>query len=299
MESTRRSSIVLIVGILAGIIGCVLWTCSTRAISEERDSKPRLVQPTPDCSDFDVIPVGWEHPAFRLLLPEHISAEGPKKIGFAGTHTISGRWGPRRAGLRGSFRTGEVFEITVDLMEDGNSVNIEIATRNLTAETLRQVRMIVCSSVNHLPGNPNWSNRLFIPPEIPEDRHLQGLSWYEHVTPQRLRALRPSGWITTHPSPHDPDPGRVPRYNFVPSATADTKAYAVQSVDGEWLFYQTWDRPSRHASPCHGNACMHLHPLVAEHLEPGATAVIRGRAGLFRDDWEALRTMIERRQRDE
>jgi len=41
---------------------------------------------------------------------------------------------------------------------------------------------------------------------------------------------------------------------------------------------------------------MHLHPLVAERLEPGATATIRGKAGLFQGDWEGLRKLVKAKE---
>jgi len=278
------------------VVGFAVWSCPATTISAEPTSKLRLVQPYPNCSDFDVVPVGWNKPAFRLLLPEQVSAEGPKKIEHGGTHGTVGKWQTTNEGLHGVFRIGEAFEITVDLAGRDKTVDIQMAVRNLTPETLGQVRVLICSPVNHLPGKPDWSNRLFIPQDIPEDRDAQGRYWYQHVAPQRLRALRPQGWIVTHPSPDNPDPDGVPKYNFLVSTTSDTAAYAVQSLDGKWLFYQTWDKPSRYATPCPGNACMHLHPLVAERLEPGATATIRGKAGLFQGDWEGLRKLVKAKE---
>ena len=252
-----------------------------------------LRQPSPGCSDFDVVLAGQDRPAFRLLLPEHITAMGSKKIEECLIHTVVGRWQPAEGGLHGVFRAGKSFEIAVDLRPRETAVDIELAVRNLTGESLRQVRMNVCASVNHLPGSPDWSNRRFIAAEVPEDRAAQGRWWYQQGTPSRLRALRPGGWVVMHPSPDRPDADRVPLYSFVPSATADTIACAVQSLDGKWLFYQAWDHPSQHATPCPGNACMHLLPLLAERLEAGATARIRGRVGMFSGEWDALRRAIE------
>ncbi len=252
-----------------------------------------LRQASPACSDFDVALAGQDRPAFRLLLPEHITVRGSKEIELRLLHTVAGRWQPAAGGLHGVFRAGETLEITVDLAPRGTAVDIDLAVRNLTAERMRQVRMNVCAAVNHLPGSPSWSNRQFIAAELPDDRAAQGRWWYQQYTPTRLRALRPGGWVAMHPSPDRPDPDRVPLYSFVPSATADTRACAVQALDGKWLFYQAWDHPCQHATPCPGNACMHLLPLLAEQLDAGATARIRGCAGLFPGDWEALRRAME------
>jgi len=252
----------------------------------------RLVQQSPNCADFDVIPAGWQQPAFRLLLPEQISAEGSQPLNVGGTHCIAGEWHATPAGIAGVYRVGEALEVSVELEGRESVVDIRMTIRNLTDDVLRNVRVFFCSGVDHLPGTPGWSNRMFIPPDVPLDRSAQGRYWFEQLTPRRLRALRPQGWTTMHPSPEAPsrDPGPV--YNFAPSVTDDTVACAVQSLDGAWLLYQAWDRPGQHATPCRGNACMHLHPLAAESIEPGATAVLRGRSGLFQGDWDSLRDAI-------
>ena len=253
-------------------------------------SVTRLRQSSPGCSDISVIPAGWENPAYRLLLPEHIFSE--TGISFGGVHTILGRWNKVPGGILGKYSVGETFEISVDIKGLDTYVDIEVSIENLAPEDLTDVRMVICSSVNHLPGNPDWSNRLFIPDEVSEDRDAQGRYWYQHLTPDRLMALDPSGWFGTHPYPENPDPDLVPRYSFVESTTDDTLAYAVQSLDGKWIFYQAWDRPSRHATPCPGNACMHLHPLVSSRMGPGENGVVRGRCGMFQGDWEELYNFI-------
>jgi hypothetical protein len=208
-------------------------------------------------------------------------------------HTLEGHWRHRSDGLLGTYRVGETFEIEVDIESHGQYVGVTASFENLTPESLEGVRMVICSSVNHLPGKPDWSNRLFIPAEVPLDRDAQGRFWYQHLTPERLMALRPDEWVPTHPSPRNPDPDLVPRYSFVPSITGDTVAYAVQSLDGKSLLYQSWDHPCQHETPCPGNACMHLDVLVSECLEPGEKAVIVGRCGLFKGTWASLRSFIE------
>ena len=66
------------------VLAQVLIPCPATIATAEPTAKLRLVQPCLNCSDFDVVPAGWEKPAFRLLLPEQITAEG-KKIEQGGT----------------------------------------------------------------------------------------------------------------------------------------------------------------------------------------------------------------------
>jgi len=43
----------------------------------------------------------------------------------------------------------------------------------------------------------------------------------------------------------------------------------------------------------YGNACMHLHPVVAERLDAGETATIRGLVGIHHGRQEELERMLE------
>lgn len=284
---------------LTVLIGFLCWvsTGSNVTAEDSQTTRLRMLQQTPDCSDVDVVPAGWKRPAFRLLLPEHVWLdEGSKRHDF-GAHCTVGRWEKSEGELSGVYRLADKVEITVKLSGRDNTVDIQMGFRNLTSELFRQVRIDICASVNHLPGKPDWSNGLFFPKDVPENREIQGRYWFQHVTPRRERALRPDGWIVTHRSPDNPDPDQFPsEMNFQASKTADTIAYAAQSRDGKWLYFQTWDRPCQHTAPFPGNACMHLYPLVAERLEPGATVEIHGRAGLFHGDWDGLRKDIQQWQ---
>ncbi len=273
------------------LVLAALLAVASSAIADEARPSPRLIQQTPACSDFDFVPAGWTKPAFRVLLPEHITADGQKPLQFV--HTKRGQWRTSANELLGAFDVGKSYELIVRAKVHDNDVQIELTFRNLTQETLRNVRMLVCSATNHQPGTPAWSNPMFIPAEMKDDRDLQGRHWYRHVAPGRLFALRPQGWVATHPSPADPDPDKVPKYSFTPSPTADAIACAVESADGRWQFYQAWDKPSRYETPCPGNACMHLQPLVAEQLAPGSSVTLRGEVGLFAGNREELRKMLQ------
>ena len=91
-----------------------------------------------------------------------------------------------------------------------------------------------------------------------------------------------------HLSCRYPDASRVSLYSFRPSSEDNATACAAQSEDGRFLFFQAWNTKCNYCTPCPGNACMHLHALIAERIEPGASASIKGRIGIFRgtrDEW--------------
>ena len=64
----------------------------------------KFLQQTPDCSDLDVVPDGQDAPAFRILLPEHLSASNcdlGAEYGVPGVlHTVPGRWETKGRRLR-------------------------------------------------------------------------------------------------------------------------------------------------------------------------------------------------------
>lgn len=252
---------------------------STTFASNEKESRVSMIQQTPDCSDFDVILPGQESPAFRVLLPENLYWNESEEL--AGLHTVSGRWERTPAEVSGTFLCGSSFEVTVRIEPRESEISIEMKVKNLTQDTRRNLWANICASVNHLPGEPSWTNRDFIPESIPLDRDLQGRYWYGKATPRSLQAWTPGGWTPMHAFPGRPDPDAVKRYFFQPGESNDAYACAVDSADGEKLFYQAWDVPCQYWSPFPGNACTHLVPLVASSLEPGQTAEIKGAVGVY------------------
>ena len=242
-------------------------------------------QQTPNCSDFDVCLEGEGSPAFRALLPEAIMADGLTETG--GAHVIPGHWAQTEMGMQGSFGVRRQFEVVVAIETGPQEMQVSMTLKNVGNELLRHVRVDICTSVNHLPGDPGWCNRRFLP-DLPLDRSAQGRFWFEKVTPNRLFVLTSDGWSGMHPCPEKPDADQVPLYSFVPSARADARGCAARSPDGEAHLFQAWNVPCHHCTPCPGNACMHLHPCVAEVLAPGGTATIRGVIGMHVGDRDSL-----------
>ncbi|NQT20285.1 MAG: hypothetical protein HQ592_11315 [Planctomycetes bacterium] len=246
----------------------------------------RLHQQTANCSDVDVLIGQQDSPSFRVLLPEWIRGKGVKHTGLL--HVIPGTWRKDAQGLSGHFTVADQLEIAVVVETEQTAVSVTLAVKNVEQSTISNVWANVCTGVNHLPGNPGWSNERFMP-SAPLDRAVQGRYWFEVATPRRLFAFVGGKWIPMHPCPDLPDPAAVPLYSFTPSADAEACACAVENVEGGLWFYQYWNTPCRWCTPCPGNACMHMVPFLTERLSPGATVGIRGRVGMH----EGTRSSLE------
>jgi len=125
----------------------------------------------------------------------------------------------------------------------------------------------------------------------------------EHALPHRESeyspTLTPDGkWIvfTSERS------GQSDIYRMHPDGSAleqltDDAAFDDQgalSHDGKSLFYQAWNAPSYYLAPCHGNACMHLLPVVGRRLAPQESASIHGAAGIFRGSRQELAARLQK-----
>lgn len=249
----------------------------------------KLHQQTPNCSDFDVTVTGNEKPSFRLLLPEWIRGEGIQYEGLC--HTIPGIWHETEYGMHGSYRVGEQLQVGVRIETRDSEILVELEVKNCGDSEIQNAWINVCASLNHLPGEPDWSNSDFLP-SLPLERTIQGHYWYEHLTPNRLFALTSDAWIPMHPHAEKPDADTVPLYGFVPSETVDTMACAVQSVSGKAYCFQAWSNLSRYCAPCPGNACMHLEPFLAKIISPEESASIRGLIGVHNGDSDSLNKKI-------
>ncbi len=256
-----------------------------------------FLQQSAHCADFDVVVDGESVPSFRLLLPEHLACE---ESGHGGVHTVPGRWEIEEGAAEGSFEVGGEFRVAVaiEAFPCGDRAACELKAvlqvTNLTERAVHNLTSEICASVNHLPGEPGWSNRTFLPESVPLDRDAQGEYWYEKVTPGGLLMLTADGWLPMHPSPEQPDASLVPRYSFSRSDAAEAWGCAVASPDGRELFYLAPDAQSFWHTPCPGNACMHLSPVVAKSLAPGATATVSLLAGLYSETRDLLGKKIAR-----
>lgn len=244
-----------------------------------------LVQQTPNRSDFDVVLEGNATPSFRMLLPECVLAQGEPLV--EGTHVLPGEWEVVGDSAHGTFDTPGMLGARVCLEGQGQAVAVSITIRNRRSQALADVRVAVCVSPNHLPGAPDWCNTDFLP-GLTLDRDVQGRHWFEKVTPAGLKALIGTEWVGMHPCPEAARADDVPKYSFQLSETDDACACAVASADGRLLLFQAWAAPCFYCAPFPGNACMHLLPLVAEHLEPGEAATVRGIIGMFPGNHEAF-----------
>lgn len=250
----------------------------------------KLVQQSANCSDFDVVLGNETTASFRVLLPEWIRADGLEYKGHF--HTIPGTWAEHKNGVEGLFSVGNELDIGIHIETGLCDMHVTFTVTNIGRHDLTDVTAEICTSLNHLPGNPGWCNIRFFP-DTTLDRAVQGRYWFEQLTPHRLFALTREGWVAVHPCPDQPDTYEGPLYNFKPGQEADAKAYAVQSPDGQVYFFQAWDAPCRYCLPCPGNACMHLQPLITSVLKQSESATIHGLIGIHSGDQERLAQKIE------
>jgi hypothetical protein len=249
----------------------------------------RVHQQTEGCSDFDVLLGDQGTPSFRVLLPEWIHGEGITYRGLL--HIIPGCWQGHGQGARGHFAVAGQVGVDVQIDTEETGIRVALTVANTGECDIADVWANVCAALNHLPGEPGWCNRDFLP-TVGLDRAAQGRYWYEVLTPTRLLALGTRGWVPMHPNPDKPDASAVALYSFSPSKTADARACAVESPAGGLWFFQSWDTPCRWCTPCPGNACMHLEPFLAERLQAGAAARIRGRIGFHQGDRASLEEVL-------
>ncbi len=238
---------------------------------------------------------GEDSPAFRLVLPEIINAVGMERL--AGTHMIPGTWSEKKGVMQGTVELGGRIKLDIEIRKGKTEFFAKLRVTNLLDHDISDVYLDVCASVNHLPGAPGWCNRKFMG-DLPLDRDVQGRAWFEKISPHSLFALTDKGWVPMHPNPDKPDADSVPKYSFVSSETDDAVACAVQSLDGKTWFYQAWNTPCRYMTPCPGNACMHLEPLVAKKLSAGGSAEICIISGMHTGTRDALADRISRFRKD-
>ncbi|MCE5278229.1 MAG: hypothetical protein ABFD92_12730 [Planctomycetaceae bacterium] len=257
----------------------------------------RCLQQTLCRSDFDISFSPDLRPACRVLLPEHVSAQGLENAP-AVVHAVGGAWRVAGDVIEGSFRPTDEIEIGVTLGDGGDAALVTIAFRNLGKNTWRDLQSNVCVAMNHLPGSGghHWANGDFIPESLPLDRSEHGRYWYSRLAPQNYKGLSAGGWVTLHPDADDPRCDKVQPYPHLIGEARDVIACAVKAPGQDLFLFQTWDAPCRRHSPFWGNACTHLQQCVAPMVAPGETAVLAGRIGLFRGDWSGLAEHISRGQ---
>lgn len=255
----------------------------------------RFVQQTICCSDLDVY-VDGASPAFRMLLPEHLSADNVEFPGVV--HNLPGRWKADGDCLSGEFVVGKAVEIGVSVRDGQTEALVELTFRNLLKWPLENFQTNICTAMNHLPGSCgyHWANRDFLPPDLPLDRSEQGRYWYARLSPRNYKALAGGEWVPLHPAPEAPQAPEGGVYARVLSPDADASACAAKAPGKNLLFYQAWNVPCRRQGPFMGNACMHLQPFLAAELPPHESVAIRGRVGLFEGDWAGLARKLSSRR---
>ena len=250
-----------------------------------------LQSESPDGTDLDVVLPGESTPAFRVLLPESIQCvlmPDELSLEIGGLHRLRGAWEKTEHKTIGTMTKPDLLELSLELEHGDMGIGVRMGVRNLSPWTLTNVEADVCANINHLPGTPDWSNRRFIPKSIPLVRREQAKYWFENVTPNGLKAFTGQRWENMHLFEDHADVDLLPPYFFIDKPLRPTYICAAPSVDGKLLFYQAWKVPCRPQAPFPGNACMHLHPRIADAIKPGTTAYIEGHIGLFEGNLEDL-----------
>lgn len=301
MFDNRRKLSVLVIGL---ILTATLTASTEDSAVEEKtihgkpvgDAMMKIFQSeSPDGADLDVVLPGETAPAFRVLLPEAIRCVLlPEELSLeiGGLHRLGGVWQRTEHKTIGTMTKPDLLELSLELEHGDLSIGIRMGIKNLSPWTLSNVEADVCANINHLPGNPSWSNRRFIPESVPLVRHEQGKYWFEQVTPKGLKAFTGRRWENMHLFEDHADVSLVPPYFFIDRPSQPAYACAAPSVDRELLFYQAWKVTCRAQAPFPGNACMHLHPRIADAIEPGKTAFVEGSIGLFKGNLEDLQRKI-------
>jgi len=199
--------------------------------------------------------------------------------------------GIRTIKLIGGNKNDTIINYTSDIKLRHTDILIDLSLTNIGNHDISNIWTDVCTSVNHLLGEPSWSNEEFMG-NMPLDRTIQGRFWYEKLAPLHLFAITPRNWVNMHLNPDNPNADLVPLYNFAPSEKAEAIGCAVESLDGDTFCFQAWSSLSRYCTPSPGNACMHLRPFIAESLSPDETAKIRGLIGIHFGNRLDLKTEI-------
>jgi hypothetical protein len=240
-------------------------------------------QEVPGSLDFDFVLPGESSPACRLLAPETIAIASGVPGGFRaiprGTmHTIPGRLVSEGEAVAVEHTFAKLMATRTVLRPRRTYVEVELTVRNLSESTWSDVRAEFCLGFNRLPAKSPWANQVFFP-GVPLDRDAQGALWFGKISPRRLKYYEGGRWLPLHPSPDDPDPARFPTYNLPFKDLRPASIVALEPQAGQPQIFLLFDAPAQAREPFKGNACLHLVPRLAQSLEPGSSATVRGKAG--------------------
>ena len=225
------------------------------------------------CADLIVKLSGCETPAFRMLLPELITADNLKAA--VGTeelkrfhktflHTVAGEWRVDDDGTWVGVQTHPgVLEITTRVVPHSYYVGLTVTLRNLTGEPLNNLRANYCLGVN--AGGGGWANYEFLPKSTLE-RVEDGQYWYQNVAQKGAYIHAGGKWVRLFNSKGNPD-------------LTDAGIIAINNEAGTATVFMTWKAPVLTPWINNASACMHLRPQVSPLLMPDESATIHGHMG--------------------
>ena len=242
----------------------------------------------PQCADLAATLPGAQTPAWRMLLPEWITAsnmnvleEARARKPFPGPfHTVPGTWQVDQDGVWTGEQTHPgVVEITTHVTPRSYYVDLAVTLRNLSEQLLENLYADYCLNAN--AGGGKWANRDFLP-ESRLDRAEDGRYWHENVARTGAYVHAGGTWVPFFDRGPDPAP-------------LDAAIIAVTNEADSATLFMMWNAPVQEPWVNNANACMHLRPLFSASLAPGDAATVRGRVGVTRagreDVWKLFGTL--------
>ena len=249
-------------------------------------------RPRPDRAYIHVYdrPGPAARPQFSMLLPEFIRTDAgdvvpvDKRPVRSYLHMQPTRWEDLGAGRWRMTQThaGYVtYEVTLTPTPD--AVYLDWRVRNDTQQVWKHLTGNFCTGAGWCPftGPGAWYNPTFQPAPPPpkatdpaqaqrETYKAMVRCWTHELLRRQVSVHTPGGWRTYPDAVKDMDVGLVAR----------------RSLDGTTVLAQAWNVP---APASHGpHLCVHLSPMIAAELAPGAWASARGATYLLKGTLDEL-----------
>ena len=228
----------------------------------------------PDCADLTITLAGGRTPAFRMLLPEFVTAanmteavdaEDLKPFRKAFLHTVAGHWHVEEDGAWVGVQTHPgIVEITTRVVPHSTDVELTVTLRSLAEKPLNDLRGDYCLGING--GGGNWANHGFLP-ESKLDRTEDGTYWHRNVAQKGAFVHTGGKWIRLFNRQGEPGP-------------AEAGIIAMNNEAGTAAAFMMWKAPVPTPWINDASACMHLRPQFSPSLRPGESATLRGRMGV-------------------
>lgn len=96
--------------------------------------------------------------------------------------------------VEGNYNVADQIKVNVDIKLRHTDILVDLSLTNTGDHDISDIWVDVCTSVNHLPGEPSWSNERFMG-NMPLDRAIQERFWYEQIAPRNLFVITHEDWV--------------------------------------------------------------------------------------------------------